>query len=267
MAAGSMFLSHVPPLNAKSAPYGLILYTVRGEMDKDPVNTLHQVADIGYEVVEAADYSNGKFYGMPPAEFKRTVESFGMKLISSHNGVNDANLQKTADDCAEAGLKYVFKPSMNADSLDAYKKAAHDFNRYGEVFKQNGIRFGFHNHAVEFLPIDGVIPYDILLKETEPDLVCMQLDLYWIKKAGFDAWDYFKKAPGRFEVWHLKDMKPDGEQYETEIGNGIIDFDKIFKLQEQSGMKYYFVEQDHCRDYPPFESIEISLDYIRKKGY
>jgi len=267
MAAGSMFMSFTPNFMAKSAPFGLILYTVRDEMAKDPLKTLEKVASIGYEVVEAADYSSGKFYGMKPSEFRKSVESFGMKLISSHNGVDVTNLQKTADDCAEAGLKYVFKPSMNGTTLDAYKKAAQEFNTFGEVFNKNNIRFGFHNHAVEFLPIDGIIPYDILLRETDPEVVCMQLDLYWIKKAGFDAWDYFDKAPGRFEVWHVKDMKADGEQYETEIGNGIINFEKIFKLQERSGMKYYFVEQDHCRDYPPLESIKISLDHIREKGY
>lgn len=267
VAAGSMILPLSSCSIPKSAPYGLILYTVRDDMNKDPEGTLESIAKMGYEVVEAASYSNGRFYGMAPAKFKAAVESSGMKLISSHNAVNHENLEKTASDAAEAGLEYVIKPSMDTSSLDAFKKGAEAYNKFGEIFRKNDIRFGFHNHAGEFKKIDGIIPYDILLDGTDPGLVCMQLDLYWIKKAGIDPWDYFKKAPGRFELWHVKDMMAEGEQYETEIGNGILDFERIFSLQKQAGMKYYFVEQDTCRDYPPLESAKISLEYIRKMGF
>lgn len=267
MAAGSMVLPLSSFSSLKSAPYGLILYTVREDMQKDPMGTLEKISSIGYEVLEAAGYGDRKFYGMKPAKFKEAVESFGMKLLSSHNGVTEDNVKEIAEDAAEAGLKYVVKPSMTHDSLDDFKRGAEMFNKFGEIFNQTGIRFGYHNHSFEFEKMDDVIPYDILLQETDPTLVTMELDLYWITKGGHDPWEYFEKFPGRFELWHVKDMKETGKQYETEIGNGIIDFKKIFFMKKLAGLKNYFVEQDTCRDFSTFESVQISLDYIKKMKF
>lgn len=267
MAAGSMVLPLSSFSSLKSAPYGLILYTVREDMQKDPMGTLEKISSIGYEVLEAAGYGDRKFYGMKPAKFKEAVESFGMKLLSSHNGVTEDNVKEIAEDAAEAGLKYVVKPSMAHDSLDDFKRGAEMFNKFGEIFNQTGIRFGYHNHSFEFEKMDDVIPYDILLQETDPTLVTMELDLYWITKGGHDPWEYFEKFPGRFELWHVKDMKETGKQYETEIGNGIIDFKKIFFMKKLAGLKNYFVEQDTCRDFSTFESVQISLDYIKKMKF
>ncbi|MDX2442836.1 MAG: sugar phosphate isomerase/epimerase [Bacteroidales bacterium] len=267
MAAGSVVLPLSSFVSEKSAPYGLILYTVRDDMKKDPMGTLEKVASIGYEVVEAAGYSNREFYGMKPAKFKEAVESFGMKLLSSHNGVTEENVKEIAEDAAEAGLKYVVKPSMSHDGIDDFKRGAEMYNKFGEIFNDAGIRFGYHNHSFEFEKIDDVIPYDILLQETDPTLVTMELDLYWIVKGGHDPWEYFEKFPGRFELWHVKDMKESGKQYETEVGNGIIDFKKIFFMKKLAGLKNYFVEEDNCRDFSTFESIQISLDYIKKMKF
>ena len=171
MAAGSLIVPFSSCNAPKSAPYGLILYTLRGDMKKDPLGTLEKIASIGYEVLEAADYSEGKFYGMKPSKFKETVESLGMKLLSSHNGVDESNVNQIADDAAEAGLKYVIKPSMEGGNLDNFKQGAEAYNKFGEIFKKAGIRFGYHNHAFEFEKIEGVVPYDILLEETDPVLV------------------------------------------------------------------------------------------------
>ena len=267
LTAGSMILPLSSFKPAKSAPYGLILYTVRDAMGKDVMGTLEKVASVGYEVVEAAGYSNGLFYGMKPAAFRSAVESFGLKLLSSHAGVTEENMERTAGDAAEAGLKYVVKPSFHAETIDDYKRGAESFNKYGEAFQREGIRFGYHNHAFEFEKIDDIIPYDVLLENTDPSVVCMELDLYWIKKGGYEPWEYFEKFPGRFELWHVKDMKEKGKQEFTEVGNGIIDFKKIFFLKDLAGMKNYFVEEDNCKDYPPFESIKISVDYLKKMGF
>lgn len=268
MALGTMGLSAIPSFAAKGkAPYGLILYTVRDDMKKDPVKTLEQVASIGYKVLEAAGYSNGKLYGMDPAEFKRTVDSFGMKLISSHTGVTMDNIDKVIDDAHKAGLKYVIKPSFHAKSIDEFKKGADEFNKFGEKFKAAGIQFGYHNHSFEFKKTGGQIPYDMLLKGTDPKLVTFELDLFWITKGGHDPWEYFAKYPGRFQLWHVKDMEGTGKKIMTEVGNGVIDYDKIFSESKKSGMKYYFVEQDTCVNHTPLESIKISLDYIKKKGF
>lgn len=267
MVAGSAVL----PLSAfrikNSTPYGLILYTVRDDMKKDPLGTLEKVAAAGYEVVEAAGYSNGKLYGMKPAKFKRAVESLGMKLISSHTSITDKNVDQVIADASDAGLKYVIHPWMKSGELDVFKKMADNLNRYGEKFKEAGIRFGYHNHSFEFEEKEGVLPYDLLLKSTDPDLVMFEMDLFWITKGGHNPWEYFAKYPGRFEIWHIKDMKGTGEKEMTEVGNGIIDFGKIFHLKDQAGMKYYFVEEDTCKDYTPLESIKISIDYLKKKNF
>ena len=267
LAAGSAVLPISSFRIKKSTPYGLILYTVRDDMNKDPEGTLEKVAAAGYEVVEAAGYSNGKLYGMKPTVFKRTVESFGMKLISSHTMVNDKNVDQTIEDAVDAGLKYVVHPWMESGELDVFKKMAEDLNKYGEKFKKAGIRFGYHNHSFEFEEKDGMLPYDVLLNGTDPDLVMFELDLFWITKGGHDPWEYFAKYPGRFEIWHIKDMKGTGDKEMTEVGNGVIDFKKIFHLKDQSGMKYYFVEEDTCKDYTPLESIKISIDYLKKKDF
>jgi len=251
----------------RKTPYGMILYTVRDEMKKDPVKTLEKVSQIGYKVLEAAGYADRKFYGMKPSKFKEVVESFNMKLLSSHTMVNNGNLNQVVEDSAEAGVKYLIHPWMETGNIDTYKKAAEEYNIYGEAFKKVGIQFGYHNHAFEFEKVDGKVPYDILLNETDPDLVIMELDLYWITKGGFDPWIYFEKYPGRFELWHVKDMIGSGEKYETEVGNGVIDFDKVFENKKTAGMKYYFVEQDKCRDFSTFKSIEISLEHIKKEKY
>lgn len=267
MVAGSAVL----PLSSfnvkKSTPYGLILYTVRDDMQKDPTGTLEKVAAIGYEVVEAAGYANGKIYGMKPSEFKRTVESFGMKLISSHTMVDDKNVDKVVEDAVAAGLEYVIHPWMKGGDMDVFKKMAENLNKYGEKFRKAGIGYGYHNHSFEFEAKDGVLPYDVLLQGTDPNLVAFEMDLFWITKGGHDPWEYFAKYPGRFEIWHVKDMKGSGDRDMTEVGNGVIDFNKIFHLKDRAGMKYYFVEQDTCKNHTPLKSIEISLDYLKKKNF
>lgn len=268
LTLGTLGLSTIPSFgSSKRVPYGLILYTVRDEMKKDPVKTLEKVASIGYEVVEAAGYSDGKFYGMAPAEFKRRVDSFGMKLISSHTGVTTENVNQVIEDAQKAGLKYVVKPSFHAKTADEFKKGADEFNTIGEKLNAAGIKFGYHNHSFEFKKTKGQIPYDILLKGTEPELVTFEMDLLWITKGGHDPWEYFAKYPGRFQLWHLKDMEGSGKKDMTEVGNGVIDFSRIFSESKQAGMKYYFVEQDTCKNHTPFESIKISLDNIKRKGF
>lgn len=266
LAVGSMILPNLSCLGSTNFPYGLILYTVRGEMAEDPMSTLRSVSEIGYQALEGASYSNRQMYGMKPSEFKHSVESFGMTLLSNHVNVTEQNVYEVAEDAAEAGLKFVVQPSMEHNSLDDFKRGAERYNKFGKIFNDQGIRFGYHNHAFEFLMMDGVVPYDLLLEQTDPNLVCMQLDLYWIIKGGADPLEYFNKYPGRFELWHVKDMSANTQQYETELGNGVIDFEEIFSQSEKAGLKNYFVEQDNCRDYSPLESIGISLEYLKEIG-
>lgn len=251
---------------SKKLLIGLQLYSVRDLIKDDLYGTLKKLAQIGYNSVEAAGYSNGKFYGLKPKEFKRMVNDLGMILPSSHAGFEFDNAQKVIDDTCESEIKYLVLPWLPVEkrkSIDSYKKLAEDFNKIGELCKKSGVQFAYHNHDFEFVNIEGIIPYDVLLKETDEELVKMQLDLYWIIKAGFDPITYFKKYPGRFELWHVKDMEDSEERFFTEVGNGIIDFKELFKYKELSGMKYFFVEQDVCRK-PPLESVSISYRNLSK---
>ena len=245
---------------SKNELIGLQLYSVRGLMKNDLHGTLKKVAEIGYNSVEAAGYSNGKFYGLKPKEFKKMINDLGMILPSSHTSFELLDAQKVIDDSCEAGINYLVFPWLPAEkrkSIDSYKQLADDFNKIGELCQKSNIQFAYHNHDFEFIITDGEIPYDVLLNETDKELLKMELDIYWIIKGGYDPVKYFKNYPGRFELWHVKDMEDSEEGFFTEVGNGIINFKEIFEYKITSGMKYFFVEQDVCRK-PPLESVSIS---------
>ncbi|MDX9728495.1 MAG: sugar phosphate isomerase/epimerase [Bacteroidales bacterium] len=252
-----------PKLTGKT---GLALYTIRDAMGMDPAGALAVAAEIGYNWVEAADHRDGKFYGMQPKEFGKLVQKNGMVALSSHSGLNPENYESMIDDAAAAGMKYIILPSLPGDwssSIDGYQRAADFFNKAGERSRKAGIRFGFHNHQVEFQEINGRVPYDILLSQTDPKLVIFEVDLAWITAAGKDPVAYFRNYPGRFEVWHMKDLTP--EKQDATLGEGIIDFKPILAEARTAGMKYWFLEQDHCRTHTPMESIRISRDYYLNK--
>ena len=244
---------------------GIQLYTLRDLVKQDFIGTLTKLAQIGYNSIEAAGYDDGKFYGYKPAEYKKVLTDLGLKPISSHSGINIKNAKKVAEDTLNAGMSYVILPWIGKDrrtSLNIYKKLAEEMNLIGEQCNQMGLRFGYHNHAFEFDSMEGQLPYDILLNETDADKVCMQLDLYWMVYGGQDPLDYFKKYPGRFELWHVKDMANDAKRESTEIGSGTLDFPALFKEKFLSGMQYYFVEQETFT-IDPMKSVEISFNYLK----
>jgi sugar phosphate isomerase/epimerase len=265
--AGATAAIVVPSLACSSAERktGLILYTVRNEMDKDAEGTLDRIAETGYNWLEAASYADGKFYGRKPADFRRMIESRGMELISSHNGLNHDNLDEVVGAASEAGLQYLVIPSLPhqwINSADALKKTADFMNMAGKKCREKGMKLGFHNHTVEFEPVEGQVPMDVFLDNTDADLVTFQLDLAWITKSGNEPLEYFDKYPGRFELWHVKDLSEDGQ--DATLGEGTMDFKPIFAGAATAGMKYFFIEQDNCRTHTPLESIEISRNYLLK---
>ena len=269
MAAASA-LSLVTPyslfsLTKNEKMIGIQLYTLRDLVKQDFIGTLTKLAQIGYNSIEAAGYNDGKFYGYKPSEYKKVLVDLGLAPISSHSGINPENAKKVAEDTLNAGMSYLILPWISKDrrtSIDTYSKLADDMNLIGEQCNEMGLRFGYHNHAFEFEEIDGQIPYDVLLKQTDADKVCMQLDLYWMVYGGQNPLDYFRKYPGRFELWHVKDMANDEKRESTEIGSGIIDFPALFNEKELSGMQYYFVEQE-AFTIDPMESVEISFNYLK----
>jgi sugar phosphate isomerase/epimerase len=258
---------------------GLQLYTVRDFMDKDPLGTLAKVAQIGYNSVENATYTGSeKFYGMDAMTYKKVLTNNGLMALSGHyrlgeetnkgavvNGTILHDWQKAVDDASAVGLKYMvcaYLSDQERGTLDHYKQLADIFNKAGEACHKAGIQFCYHNHNFEFEVQDSVFPYDILLDKTDKDLVKMEMDLYWIKKAGQDPLALFQKHPGRFPLWHVKDMSKEADQSFAEVGNGIIDFKTIFQHKDEAGMKYFFVEQDKCPG-SPFDSISQSIKFIK----
>jgi len=245
-----------------SVKTGLALYTIRDEMSKNPAAALTEVAAIGYDWVEAADHNNGKFYGLTPREFGKLVSKSGMTPISSHSAMRPGNYEKMIEEAAEAGMKYIILPSLPEEltsSIDGFQRAADFFNKAGEKCRKEGIKFGFHNHQTEFKKINGRVPYDLLLENTDPRLVIFEVDLAWITAAGIDPISYFRKYPGRFELWHMKDLTP--EKYDATLGEGIIDFKPILAEAKTAGMKYWFLEQDNWRTHTSMESVKISRSY------
>lgn len=251
---------------------GLQLYTVRDKIKQDLKSTLEKVAKIGYNSLEAAGYNvtDGTFYGMAPKTFTELLNGLGMTLNSSHTVFELDSAEKVIVDAASTGAKYIiypFLPDQFRTNLDGWKATAEKFNKIGEIAKKNGIQFGYHNHAFEFEKMEDQIPYDLLLLQTDPSLVTFEMDLYWVTKGGYNPVDYFKKYPGRFQLWHVKDMTKTEEMFFAPVGSGRIDFSSIFAERKTAGMKYFFVEQDSFKDLDAFESIEMSYKYLSQAEF
>lgn len=258
---------------------GLQLYTVRDAMQTDPAGTLAKVAALGYNSVEGATYTGSeKFYGMNAADFLKLLKQNGLIMPSSHYRLGEEKTNnepvkgtmlhdwdKAVNDAATAGIKYMvcaYLSDSERGGIDHYKYVASELNKAGERCKKSGIQLCYHNHAFEFDSQDGKLPYDILLNETDKNLVKMEMDLYWVSKAGKDPIDLINQHPGRFPLLHIKDMDKTPEKNFTEVGNGTIDFKRILAHANKAGLKYFFVEQDKTPG-DPFDSITKSITYIK----
>jgi sugar phosphate isomerase/epimerase len=246
----------------KVSAVGLQLYTVRKDLEKDFDGTIAKVAAIGFKEVEFAGY-----YNRTPEQIKAALTANGLKSPSAHSVLKPLteSLDKTVEASAAIGHRYLICSYLfpqERKSLDDYKRYVDVFNRAGEACKKAGIQFGYHNHDFEFVPMEGVVPFDLLLEKCDPNLVKIELDLYWITKAEQDPLKYFAAHPGRFPLFHVKDMDNTPRQFFTEVGRGTIDFKRIFANGKKAGVKHYFVEQDECPG-PPLESAKVSFDYLK----
>lgn len=277
MAMGPLGLSSCAAPDRKSFQVGLQLYTIRDAMAEDVPGSLQKLSDLGYKNLELADYANRKFYGHAPAEFKKMVEDMGMVVLSSHTQVEAAgitldNAKMMADDHAELGVAYCVQPWINEEdrNIETYKKMIADWNEVGRIMKEVGIQFGYHNHNFEFASVDGIVPYfDIFMPEMDPEMITMELDLFWATKAGQDPVEMFNKYPGRFQLLHLKDMKTEQAPFFDvvkddicSVGAGVIDFKRILAAKDVAGMKHHFVEDDNQGEGKPFEALEISISNL-----
>jgi sugar phosphate isomerase/epimerase len=256
-AAGVLMLpSWLTSCNKTKPAIGLQLYTLRDVIFNDLKGTLEKVAAFGYTEVETFSYADGKIFGQPFDTFINLTQSLGLRITSGHyltgfNLTSTGNLrngwEQAVNDAAKAGQKYMviaFLFDGERQTIDDYKRLCEEMNKAAEICRASGIKLGYHNHAFEFQPIDATIPYDIMLAELDPALVCMEMDLYWVVRAGQNPVDYFKKYPGRFELWHVKDMHREDENKNADLGQGRINFPEIFSQSKQAGMKHFFVEQE-----------------------
>ena len=268
------FLMNTEDFFKKNRNIGLQLYTLRNEMFKDPKGTLQKVAALGFKEVETFGYNEGKWFGMTASEFSTTLSQNGLTSPSGHTFPGSMFLKegwedkwkKAVDDSRAIGQDYIVIPWLEEPyrkPIDNFKKIAEGLNKAAVIAKSAGSTVAYHNHDFEFLDQNGQTGFDILMKETDVSMVKLELDLYWAVKAGHDPVELIKAHPGRFAMWHIKDMDKTDKKFFTEVGNGSIDFKPIFAKAKKSGMKHFYVEQDFCPG-PPLESIAKSIDFMKK---
>jgi sugar phosphate isomerase/epimerase len=265
-------------------PPGLQLFTFFNSIDNDVDGTLKRIAEIGYINIESAFSKKGGYYGLKPKEFASLLNGLGLKWKSHHvlgapfklppgakmplgadgkpivippmKNLRD-NMQVLVDEAAEGGVEYLVCANTPIGTLDEIKSSIEVLNRTDEACKKAGLHFAYHNHDAEFRAVEGKIPYQMILAETTMKL---ELDLAWATKGGQDPVELFKKNPGRFPLWHVKDLD---NTYQTilPVGSGTIDFKRIFAESETAGLKYYFVEHDMPQD--PWDSIQKSITVLK----
>jgi sugar phosphate isomerase/epimerase len=247
--------------------FGLQLYTLRDDLPKDPVGVLKQVASFGYKQVESFEGPKGIFWGMKNTEFKKLMDDLGMQIVSSHCDINK-DFDRKAAEAAEIGMKYLLCPYLGPQKkIDDFKKFADTFNQRGEVCKKNGIRFGYHNHDYGFIPLEGQLPQDVLMQNTNADLVDFEMDIYWVVTAGQDPIAWFNKYPNRFKLSHIKDRKKGASSSDRNasvvLGTGDINFREILKKGAEKGMAYYIVEQEAYEGTTPLVASKEDAEYMK----
>src|SRR6266581_9478975 len=262
-AIGATTLFCKVPRTAHSArleKVGLQLYTVRDKMKEDFEATLARVAEIGYKEVEFAGY-----FDHTPADVRAILDRHGLSAPSTHIMLAELDAWKASLDTAKAvGHEYIVVPWIPQEkrmTLDGWKRVAADFNRAAQEAHDAGLQFGYHNHDFEFPKLEGQVPYDVLLQNTDPKLVQLEIDLYWMTKGGQDPLDYFARWPGRIPLVHVKDSQGAPEHKMADVGQGKIDWKRIFAKREQAGIKHFFVEHDQPPQ--PFDDIATSYKYLK----
>ncbi len=255
------------PIAARSAGekldrIGVQLYTVREGMAQDFEGTLAQVAEIGYREVEFAGYFN-----RTPKAVRAALDAAGLAAPSAHIAYENLGAQwtRTLDDAQVVGHRYLvvpWIPEENRKTLDDYRRVGEVFSRAGDAARKAGVQFAYHNHNYEFQSMEGRVPYDVLIEASDPKLVQLELDLYWLMSAAGDPLAYFARWPGRFPLVHVKDMDGTPRHGMVDVGSGVIDFKRIFARRAEAGIRHFFVEHDNPAS--PFDSIRASYTYLRQ---
>jgi len=285
-ALGGMLLAQESLAHAAAHPVGIQLFTVMKEIDQDLNGTLKKIADLGFKEIESAFSMKGGYYGLKAAEFNSLLNDMGLSWKSHHvlgapfkmpegakplTGADGKpfvlppiknlkeNYAEIIDDCSGAGFKYLVCASTPIGTTDEIKDSMEVLVKTGEALKKTSVTLAYHNHDAEFKEVDGKRPYDQFLSQISKDILKFELDLAWVTKAGVDPVELFKKNPGRFPLWHVKDFDKDFQKL-MPVGQGVVDFKRIFANAKVAGMQHFFVEHDMPAN--AFESIAASIKYI-----
>jgi sugar phosphate isomerase/epimerase len=283
LSAAALALPRVMLAKSPEKRVGIQLYTVYEAMRADAAGTLKKLRQMGYQEVETAGFGS-----LSAKQFRALLDDAGVKCPSAHLQFDPNDLGRAFDDANALGAKYavssmmhslvadpkapktdVFKTGM---SLDEAKRTAELANRIGEGARRAGLQYAYHNHNFEFADQgNGAIGYDLLLKETDPQLVKFEIDCGWMIFAGHDPVEYIKKYPGRFPMLHIKDFLPKAngkpEMLGAELGRGTVDYKPIFAAAGKAGLQHYFVEQEGpFSRMAPIESAKVDYDYLHAIG-
>jgi sugar phosphate isomerase/epimerase len=269
-------LSYSFGVEAKKKEIAFQMYSVRdliGNPNKYAQNhesTLKALAKMGYTAIEAANYDNGKLYGVTPEQFKADIEAAGMEVLSSHVGHNLNNEElksgkfdealkwwaQCIDTHKRAGMKYIVNPGVNfPNTLAEADVICKYLNKVGEMVNAAGMKFGYHNHSYEFNKVEGQVWYDYMIKHTDADKVFYEMDVYWAVRGQVSPVEYFKKYPNRFTLLHIKDHKEFGE-------SGMVGFDAIFNNADKAGLKHLVVELEASNRPNILDGMKVCADYL-----
>lgn len=275
-AAGALLLPDLTFAAGTNKTVGLQLYSLREYIGKDVKGVIEKIAKAGYKEVETYGYSaKGGYWGFDAKTFKKLLADNGLKAPSGHFGGMDTflktgnadELKQGIEGAAATGMNYFTVPYLGDDvraNLEDYKKIAAKLNELAEWCKSSKLQLAYHNHNFEFDKHGNKTGYEVMLTETDKNLVKFEMDLYWVVRSGNDPIALFNKYPGRFPMWHIKDMDKANHGINTEVGTGAIDFKAIYKHAKQAGLKHPIVEQENFA-IDPYVSIKKSFDYINRQ--
>lgn len=251
---------------------GIQLYMIKEDMARDPAGTLKQLGAMGYTQLESYGSDKGIFWGYTNTDFKKLAADNNLTLVSSHhNPCPLAEFDKLAAEAAAIGMKQLICPWIGSQkTIEPFKRAADDFNTRGTICKKHGLKYGYHPHGYPYKKVQGQLPIDVLLANTDADLVEYQMDVYYAVTEGINPYTYMQKYKGRFTSMHLRDVlkqrlpKDSEEESACDLGTGIINFPKLLTAAKANGAKYFFVEQSRYYHETPLQSAKINAAYLKK---
>jgi sugar phosphate isomerase/epimerase len=258
--------SPTPAAGTQLEQFGIQLWTLRDIIADDPKGVLKALSEFGYNQIESYEGDQGIFWGMSPQEYKTYIESLGMKAVSAHCNINE-NFETKAQQAAEIGMQYLICPWVGPQkSMDDFKRIADQFNDCGDICNKYGLRFAYHNHDYSFQELEGQMPQDYMMENTNPDTVDYEMDIYWVVTGGADPVEYLKRYPGRFKLSHvkdrLKDVPAEEKQASCVLGKGQIDYPPILKEAKAQGMEYFLVEQERYDSCEPLACAQEDADFM-----